>query len=317
MDISQIVKNSNDFNLLLQEIKDSRLANAILLESKDNTYTFEFAKMVASVILNNDFIENDVLDRIKLNSHPDVKIYPQKDKLLVADSQEIVDESYALPIAGDKKVFIIKDIDVSTDSAQNKLLKILEEPPKYVYMILTCSNFNLVLPTIRSRCNKYSLQKPNKEQIKSFVEGKENSQLISCLCDGYVGRAEKLSQIKELPKIFESAISVLTKLKSTKEVLAYSSELLKYKEQFDLIIEILSLAIEDLLAIKQDKGNLIKLSIAKSELESIADQYSLKLISQLQNVLNKAVKEKLYNVNITLIIENLLINILEVKFLCK
>ena len=316
MEILDIIANTNDYNLLKREVKAGTLAKATMLISKDSLYANSVAKLLAVLVLNDGKDEkNENYQRVMLASHPDVKTYPQKDRLLVADSEEIVLESYALPVQADKKIFIIKDFDSSTESAQNKLLKILEEPPKNVYMILTCSNVNQVLPTIRSRCNKYELAKLDEDTLRSYLLGSANSELISVLSDGYLGRAEELLKMKNLQELFTSAVSVITDLTSSKEVLLYSKKLLDYKEHFELIIEIISLALEDVLAIKAGRECRLKSFIEK--LKSVEGNYSIKAICQIQEFLNKAVKEQTYNVNLTLIIENLLLNILEVKFICK
>ncbi len=49
------------------------------------------------------------------------------------------------------RIVIIEKIEHLNSSASNVLLKILEEPPKDVYFILTTENISLLLPTIRSR----------------------------------------------------------------------------------------------------------------------------------------------------------------------
>ncbi len=317
MEIIDVISKTKDFNIILKEAQKGSLSKSILLISKDNLYSFDMARLIASIILNNgEFIDNENYLRVVANSHPDLKIYPQKDKLLVSDSEEIVFESYASPIQGDKKVFIIKDFDNSMESAQNKLLKLLEEPPKNVFIILTCTNINLVLPTIRSRCNKFELGKINENVIKDFLKGEENEQLILSLCDGYLGRAEKLSKIKNLTSIFQSTISVLTKMSSSKDVLFYAKDLINNSQYFDLIMEILSIALEDIIAIKNNIP-ILRLPQIKDEFIKIKDNYTMKAICELQKVFDKAVKEKFYNVNRTTILENMLLNILEVKFICK
>lgn len=316
MNMYDSIIDSKDFSLIQKEVQSGMFAKAVLLISKDSSYCFAFAKMLSTILLNNgNFIKNENYKRVMLDSHPDVKVYPQKDKLLVADSEDIVLESYALPVQSDKKIFIIKNFDNSMESAQNKLLKILEEPPKNVYMILTCSNVSLLLPTIRSRCNKYELFKVDSSIIEKFLEGKENKQIISCLCDGYLGKAQELEKLKNLLSLFESAFSVITDMKSSKQVLLFSKQLIDNKDYFSLIIEILSLTIEDILRLKTNKQ--IKLSFVKDRLKAVENEYSIKAICEIQSLLNKSVKEQFYNTNITLIIENLLLNILEVKYICK
>lgn len=316
MDIYDCVTSSKDFLNLQREVQQDMLAKAALLISKDTTYSYAFAQALSCLLLNNgESIKNENYERVMLGSHPDVKTYPQKDKLLVADSEEIVLESYALPVQADKKIFIIKNFDSSMESAQNKLLKILEEPPKNVYMILTCANINQVLPTIRSRCNKYELAKVDSRVIDDFLVGSENKDIIKSLCDGYLGKAQELEKLKNLSNLFESAVSIITELKTSKQVLIYSKKLIDNKEYFPLFIEILSLALEDILNLKNRKT--LRMPFMKDKLTMVEGEYSLKAICEIQNLLNKAVKEQFYNTNVTLIIENLILNILEVKYICK
>ena len=316
MDIINAILKTKDYNLLKREAKENSLAKAIMLISKDSLFSYNLAKLLAILILNDgEEIENEAYQRVILSSHPDVKVYPQKDKLLVADSEEIVLESYIRPIQAEKKIFIIKDFDISTESAQNKLLKILEEPPKNVYMILTCSNINQVLPTIRSRCNKYELSKFDQESLSKFLKDNPNNELVLALCDGYLGKAEKLAKMSNLRELFLNTLATLAELSSSKEVLKYSKKILEYKEHFNQIIEILSLVLEDMLAVKAKAE--CKLKEYQDVITKASDNYSIKAICQIQELLDQACKEQTYNVNTTLIIENLLLNILEVKFLCK
>lgn len=53
---------------------------------------------------------------------------------------------------GKKKVFILSEADRMRPEAANALLKILEEPPDNLMLILTTSQIHRILPTIRSRC---------------------------------------------------------------------------------------------------------------------------------------------------------------------
>lgn len=315
MELDEIISKSQDFANIQKEIKNSKLSKSVLLYSKDSVYSFSFAKVVASLLLGDGEIV-DVHDiKIKLDSHPDVKVYPQKEKLLVADSEEIVMESFIKPIFAEKKVFIIKGIDASTESAQNKLLKILEEPPQNVYFILTATSENLVLPTIKSRCNKIELAKLSIDQIKEVYSGRENLEIASILSDGLVGKAESLLNKKNLNQFFENVLSIVTDMKSSKQVLVYSNRVLSAKEDFALFVEILSMIFEDLLFLKS--GEEIKFKGYKNKLEGVKDEYSLNAICEIEKIFNKASKEIFYNTNQNIVIENLLLNILEVKFVCK
>jgi hypothetical protein len=56
------------------------------------------------------------------------------------------------PFDGEVKVYIIAHAHNMNQSAQNALLRILEEPPRYVRFILLTRNAAALLPTVRSRC---------------------------------------------------------------------------------------------------------------------------------------------------------------------
>lgn len=313
MRLFDIIKKTKDFAILEKENQNSSLNKAILLQTKDNFYAGEFAKVLAMLILDGKAcLECENCQKIASGSHPDVKKYPQKDKLLVSDSEEIVAESFIKPIFADKKVFIIENIDVSTNAAQNKLLKTLEEPTKNVYLILTCANIEMVLPTIRSRCSKVMLEKLDGKSVASLVD----DPLARSLSDGLVGKAMALSKLRNLEEIAENAISVLCDMKHSKNVLAFSKKLLDNKGDISLSFEIISLAIEDLIKLKTGKEELVRLPF-KSRLKSVMGEYSVRALCEIAFLVEKFSREKAFNTNPTLAIENFLLNILEVKYLCK
>ena len=313
MDLVKTIVNHDDFKYFS---KSEKISSSILLISKDDIYSLEFAKVLASFIMDGKIDEDsENFKKIMLLSHPDVCFYPKKDKLLVSDSEEIVTESFVKPVFSNKKIFIIKNIDNSMESAQNKLLKTLEEPANNVFIILTCANSDLVLPTIKSRCLKRELAKLSEEEIVSYLPKEENA-LLSCkLCDGGIGKAVKLLQNPSLFHIAKLGIEILTKMKSSKQILEFSKRAQGFSKNLDIILEVLLLAIEDLLKIKT--GCKCTLSMFEQELKAVSEEYSIRALCQINQKLIKMQKEISYNVNQIVSFENLLLNILEVKYLCK
>lgn len=55
------------------------------------------------------------------------------------------------PLGGGSLLIVIKNIDCATTEAANALLKLLEEPPAFAYILLTATNIHKILPTIISR----------------------------------------------------------------------------------------------------------------------------------------------------------------------
>ena len=57
-----------------------------------------------------------------------------------------------LPNEAERKVYLIEDADTMNVPAQNAALKLLEEPPRGVILLLCAANAETLLETVRSRC---------------------------------------------------------------------------------------------------------------------------------------------------------------------
>ena len=86
--------------------------------------------------------------------HPDlVWMRPPGAQHLVEEIREMVIRAASLrPIEGDRRVFVIEEAEALGDESQNALLKTLEEPAPFAHLILLCSDPDLLVPTIVSRC---------------------------------------------------------------------------------------------------------------------------------------------------------------------
>ncbi len=69
-----------------------------------------------------------------------------------------------------KRVYIIDEVHMLTDSAFNALLKTLEEPPEYVVFILATTEINELPPTIISRCIRFDFSRIDEESVKKRIE---------------------------------------------------------------------------------------------------------------------------------------------------
>lgn len=68
-----------------------------------------------------------------------------------------------------KKILIIENADLMSESARNALLKILEEPPQDVVFILTTTRRSSMLPTILSRVRTYNFFERTVEQQQNVI----------------------------------------------------------------------------------------------------------------------------------------------------
>ncbi|GEM_PF-453368 len=88
----------------------------------------------------------------------------------VADVREIIESVKYSPASARKKVYIIDEVHMLSQSAFNALLKIMEEPPEHAIFILATTEAHKVPPTIMSRCQRYDFKKIPVEKIKESLE---------------------------------------------------------------------------------------------------------------------------------------------------
>ena len=101
---------------------------------------------------------------------------------------------------GGARVAIIDSADDMSRSAQNALLKILEEPPSQALLLLVSHAPGGLLPTTRSRCRQLTLRKLDNEamdyavmELAPSVDHKSRT-LLAALADGAPGRALELAE---------------------------------------------------------------------------------------------------------------------------
>lgn len=75
-----------------------------------------------------------------------------KREIYVEQIRDIVSDAAVMPNEADTKVYILRDAGTMNAAAQNALLKILEEPPRFVAFILITDAAEALLETVRSRC---------------------------------------------------------------------------------------------------------------------------------------------------------------------
>jgi DNA polymerase-3 subunit delta' len=101
-------------------------------------------------------------------------------------------------MAGKRRVALIDDADALNEESANCLLKTLEEPPRHAVIILLVTNTDLLLPTIRSRCqvvNFLPLPANLAAAIvlrEELVQSPEEARRAAAQCEGSLETARQL-----------------------------------------------------------------------------------------------------------------------------
>ena len=98
-----------------------------------------------------------VAERVAREAHPDLTWVRASGaaEMLVGDIEEpVVAAATRTPFESARRVFVLEGVDKMNDQAANRLLKTLEEPPRFVHLLLLTDRREDVLPTIASRCQQ-------------------------------------------------------------------------------------------------------------------------------------------------------------------
>lgn len=83
----------------------------------------------------------------------------------------LIEDAYSLT---ETTIYVVPNLDNASVNARNILLKVIEEPPTSVYFIITCSNIENILDTIKSRCQIYYLDNYTPNEIVEYCNAEYN-----------------------------------------------------------------------------------------------------------------------------------------------
>lgn len=158
--MDKIIGHEKVKNILKKVILEDKIGHAYLFLGKDGIGKKLMATAFAEMIMtkNGTFNEAD----FKL-------IEPEKDVIKVEEIRNLINEIYIKPTYSSKKVIIINDADKMNSSAQNALLKVLEEPPLYATLILITSNKEKIIRTILSRVTEVKFDNLSVDELEKIV----------------------------------------------------------------------------------------------------------------------------------------------------
>ncbi len=156
------------------------------------------ARVEESIAAREEMRETDKKEtRVLVQTHPDVLIVPpDPPQLLIKLGQirTVIARAQYVPTESPVRVFIITSAAFMKEAA-NSLLKLLEEPPERVYLMLLAENTGELLPTIRSRCAVVRLGALPAEDITALLAERRpelkpiERELVARLSEGAAGRA--------------------------------------------------------------------------------------------------------------------------------
>lgn len=311
--MGEIIGHKNILDNFKRRVESDEISHAHIIVGEDGIGKSNLANKFARSILGKSE-DKDYIDIINYRC--------KKSSFGVDDIREIVEEINKKPFEGDKKVIIIYDGNKLTVQAQNALLKTIEEPPKGVFIILLCESLELILDTIKSRCQIYKLSPLTKNEIRLYIDNindngisEDEINVAIAYSEGIPGKAEAFlrdSLLKELRNTLVDLLFLLTK-GNTRELLDFESKLVTYKDKKEDILNILASFIRDIIIYKEidEVTGLINGDKIES-IKKIAIEMSYKKLNNIIDKIGEARKSLQSNSNFQLTIRVMLIGFMEV-----
>ncbi|MBQ8291019.1 MAG: hypothetical protein IJX88_00725 [Clostridia bacterium] len=324
-----LMKNTQAYKLLQAEKLSNKLAHAYLLLCDDTKNLRETAKLFAKPFFGCDGEnlsqkQQRIAELIDEEHFSDCLFYPESGKkFVVEDADKLAEECALKPVEGNEKLFVITDFSDATPQAQNKLLKLLEEPPQGVYFLLGASSSFSVLQTVLSRVKKLEIQPfsaeelvPALNRIYSHTRTKEEIALCAACAGGSLGGAQNMLEGGAYKSLSEDAFSLaLADGYNLPNLIKQAGETKRKKE----LLSLLRILFRDALLIKTEaeKGEKTKqrifLKTERLNLMKIADKYSLRALVFAQEAISQAEQEVFFNAYFPQCLEILVSKIQNVK----
>jgi DNA polymerase-3 subunit delta' len=276
------------------------IGHSEIIERFDNSIE-KHALSHAHLIIGEDGIGKSILARkfaFKIMGKTDFKEYidivnyrTNKSSFGVDEVRGIITEVNKKPYEGDKKVIIIYEGNKLTVQAQNALLKTIEEPPKGVYIIILCESAELILDTIKSRCQVHKLFPLKETEIEMFIENKypsidkELKKTLISFSEGIPGKAEKFIGDSGFEEMRNMVLQLMRDINSHNEdiILKYEPILSKYDGKEEEVFTIIISFVRDIIIYKELQD--VTYIINRDKLEDIKDLSNMMAYKKLRGII--------------------------------
>lgn len=264
--------------------------------------------------------------RIFEGSYTDIKVLQKnKDKATIGVDaiKDFREDMFLSATESEHKVYIIDNAECMTAEAQNALLKVLEEPPRRVTIILLATECDRILTTIKSRVQYLPLARFNEDELARHLisrsrdaaalraESEEKFRGIIMSADGRLGRAMELTNKRLAEENEEERREVLRFISAIGQRAAYSdvyaatSTLPQKRTELISSLERIISALRDLIAVKECKEIMPIFFTSREEAASVAKDFTIKRLLTVYDAVNEAHGYCTRNANVSNLIANL------------
>lgn len=332
-----VVGHDKISKFLQKSLEQNKLAHAYLFSGQEHLgKTLVTEKFIASILCADYHKTNNIeaksipcgdcvfCNQLSKGIHADVyflKREEDKKDISVEQVREMTKFLSLTSFLNSYKIAVIDHAEEMNASAQNALLKTLEEPSPKTILILIAPDEHLLLPTIVSRCQLLRFYPVADEKIYHHLINlgakREQAKILTALAHGQIGLAvdyhknpeqfaDYLEKMQGLISVFNSKL--IDKMEILDKLLPASKNNIEPRALLGEHLDKWQIILRDVLIVKNNLENLVINIHYKKELEKLNMQYSCQHILDLHEKINQYRKYLNHNINPRLAAENLIIN---------
>ena len=238
--------------MLAQRVIDKSLSHAILFNGPAGIGKKSWGRALAQAVLcetpdlNGACMNCSSCLRFATGNNPDYYYLSPEGKHIKIEQLRLIRSRFYLKSR--KKVCLIDSADKMTPETSSSLLKMMEDPPDGLYFILLTENVSLLLATIISRCQSYSIEPLNQDDLGSILDqssvSPERKGVIYSLCGGNPGYALSLAMDAGIEEKINEVEDILSGLAANKNSAYYAlgiSEKLAEREDLFFLLKLLGI----------------------------------------------------------------------------
>lgn len=304
-----------------------RIVHAYLFEGDKGTGKSQVTQFFIQLLLCEQVVNNEPCGQcrqcrlVHSGNHTNIHhIYPDGATIKIEQVRNLMKEMKMVGIEEGHKFYIIHHADKMNVAAANMLLKFLEEPVGKVTAILLTEQYQAILPTILSRCQHFKFSAIPREVIIEQLIAQEITKSMAStvsLLTNDLHEAIRLSTDEQFVQMRKTVLHLISTIQqNVQEALLYIQEawipVYKEREDFERALDLLLFAYRDIVALKADiVGTAVAFPDKQQEFENIALNSTYERLSKQMQAILKARDQLHRNMNRSLLMEQLMLNLQE------
>ena len=150
---------------LVSQLEEDRLPHALLIDGQPGWGGELLADAFAMKVMSSERSAHEI-------AHPDLMWVSseQARSIKIEQIRQMIEFVHGTVQISDRKITVVAEAELMTTQAQNALLKVLEEPPAGSHIVMVTTNASLLLPTVRSRCQRVLVPTATEQVVRDWLD---------------------------------------------------------------------------------------------------------------------------------------------------